>query len=413
MPPDDVESGLVRAPGAALGGRCNDAFAGVRAEFERNFAERGELGAAVAVYLDDVLVVDLWGGYADGGWTRLWGAHDRVTVWSCTKGAVAACIHLLASAREIDIEQAVAHYWPAFRTKGKSTITIRSVLNHQAGVPGLSAAVGMEDMLSARAMAERVAWEPVMWEPGTRHGYHAMTYGWILDEVVVRVSGQTVGRFFGDRFADRWDLDFQIGVPPSAQFDIAETVLSDPGDDAGPFAAALGRGAPVQRAVMRSFGPLRNAAVCNDPATRAAEIPAANGVASGKGLAGFYRVLASPARALDQGFDRQALALMSEVQSAGAVDASLLVATRYSCGFQKSALGPPGHRGLVLSAAALGHGGLGGSLGFADPPAGLAFGYAMNRHAAGRDELGRVQPLVDAVYEGAGFRHRTPQLWMP
>lgn len=331
---------------------------------------------------------------------------------SCSKGAVAASVYLLASAGALHIDEAVAHYWPAFGSHGKRPITIRSVLGHQAGVPGLSAVVDLAELVSSGAMAERVAAEPPMWAPGTRHGYHAMTYGWILDAVVLRVTGQTVGRFFANRFADPLELDFQIGVPATAQSNIVETQLADEPDSGAPFTVALRRGDPIQEAVMRSFGPLRDAAVCNETASRAAEIPAANGVASAKGLAGLYRLLASPALLSDYGFDARAVALMSEGQSAGDVDASLLTPTRFSCGFQKAALGPQGQRGLVLSGRALGHGGLGGSLGFADPSVGLAFGYTMNRHASGKRELARVQPLVDAVYAGAGFSHRSSQLWM-
>lgn len=394
-------------------GFCESRFSAVRDAFERNFAERGEIGASVCVTVDGDTVVDLWGGHAVATTAQPWERDTISVVWSCTKGATALCAHVLVARGDIDLDATVATYWPEFAKNGKDDITVRMLLAHQAGLAALREPLPEGGFCDWEAMVDRLAAEEPLWKPGARHGYHAVTFGHLVGEVVRRVSGRSLGSFFRDEIAEPLGLDFHIGLPASEDGRVAPIVPAPlPGpDDILPsfYREALQDPTSIAGMILFNSGSVFLPGWIDSREARQAEIPALNGVTNARGLAGMYRPLAlGGASDGVQLVDAETLAAMSTVTSASSVDAAMLVPTRWSLGFVKSidnARRRPGDRdGVVLSEDAFGHVGMGGSIGFADPPARLSFAYTMNRQAmsTGLDERG--QSLIDAVYRALGYR---------
>jgi CubicO group peptidase (beta-lactamase class C family) len=385
-------------------GLADERFAGVKAAFERNFAEQRELGASICVVHEGRTVVDLWAGAADADGVRPWQRETLVPVFSCTKAAVALCVHMLANTGQIELDSPVRRYWPEFAHHGKATITVRMVLNHQAGIPGLDSAPPAEAICDFEGMAQRVAGQTPLWRPGTRHGYHAMTFGWTLGEVVRRVTGDTVGEFLRRAVAEPLGVDFWIGLPGTEAHRLAETTIGPgaAGRVDSRFGAALRQGCPIQVAVMNSYGELREPAAINRPEIMSCEIPAVNGASNARGLARLFAPLAAGG-ALDgiRLVDDERIEEMTTVESAAAEDAVNFEPSRFSAGFEKSPYARG--KGIAIPEAAFGHTGRGGSVAFADPRTHVAFGYAMNRHLNNEAATERAQMLIDAVYPALGL----------
>jgi CubicO group peptidase (beta-lactamase class C family) len=398
-------------------GHCDDRFRGVREEFERNFRERGEVGAAVCVTLDGTPVVDLWGGIADRTTGRPWQSDTLVLVWSCTKGAVALCAHVLASRGLLDLDAPVARYWPEFAAAGKETITVRLLLDHQAGLPAVRTPLRPGGLYDWEYMTSTLAAEAPFWPPGTRQGYHATTFGHLVGEVVRRVSGRPLGVFFREEVSERFGIDFHLGLPAGEESRVAPTIRADPppsGEVPWRFLTAASADLQgIQALTIKNTG--RNPTARNHDSVEAyrSVLPSQGGLASARGLAGLYTPLATGVAGL---VDADTLARMGAVSSASAVDATLLVGMRFGLGFMKSSdnrRAAPGARdSVILSEAAFGHAGMGGSLGFADPAVRMAFGYAMNKQGRGVLLNERGQTLVDAVYRALGFRGNESGRWV-
>jgi CubicO group peptidase (beta-lactamase class C family) len=396
-------------------GRCDSRFAEVREEFERNFAERGELGASVCVTLDGETVVDLWGGVADPPSRRLWTSDTVALAWSCTKGATALCAHILVDRGQLDLDAPVAGYWPDFAAAGKDRIPVRMLLNHQAGLPALRAPLPPGAFADWDLMVKALALEAPFWAPGTRHGYHAFTFGWLVGEVVRRVSGRSLGTFFAEEVAGPLGLDFWIGLPERIEPRVAPMVPTTeppPGEPVAPFfIAAMTDPSSTAALVLANNGGFMVSP--DERRYHQAEIGSASGITNGRGLAGLYRPLALGG-AVDgvRLISPEALARASVTASAADVDATLLAPSRFGLGFCKSVgdLGPSDV--LVLGAEAFGHPGAGGSIGFADPAERLSFGYVMSRQGFGTGLNARGQSLVDATYRALGYRTRQPGVWI-
>jgi CubicO group peptidase (beta-lactamase class C family) len=386
-------------------GTCDARFRAVREEFERNLAERGEVGASVCVTVDGRTAIDLWGGIADRRSGRPWDRDTIGVVWSCTKGAVSVCAHVLVSRGLLDLDAPVAHYWPEFAQAGKEPVTVRLLLSHQAGLPALRTPLRPGDLYDWNVMTQALAAEAPFWPPGTRQGYHAVTFGHLVGELVRRVSGRGVGAFFRDEVAGPLGLDFHLGLPEEDEPRVAPTLRADPvppGEAPWRFLTEANRDREgVQGLIVRNTG--RPTGDQDTREAHAAMLPSQGGITNARGLAGLYAPLArGGGRLVDAG----TLSEMQAVSSASAVDAVLLVGLRFSLGFMKSSdnrRGPAGARdSLILSESAFGHAGMGGSLGFADPAARLSFGYTMNRQGRGVLLNERGQALVDAVYRALG-----------
>ncbi|CAM5689994.1 putative Beta-lactamase domain-containing protein 2 [Streptomyces afghaniensis 772] [Streptomyces afghaniensis] len=274
---------------AQVRGHCDARFTAVRRTFEENFRERGELGAAVAVTVGGEVVVDLWGGWADAAHTRPWEQDTLVNVWSTTKGPVALCAHILADRGLLDLDAPVAAYWPEFAAAGKEKVLVRHLLSHRAGLAGLREPHSLEQLCDWELTTQRLAATQPWWEPGTTSGYHALTYGHLVGEVVRRVSGLMPGAFLEREVTGPLGIDFRIGLPEKDYGRAAEL-------DQPPIAASS-----EQAAVFAQLAPAAIAAVTNPavsaagtltPGWRAAEIPAANGHGTARAVAELYGVFA-------------------------------------------------------------------------------------------------------------------------
>jgi CubicO group peptidase (beta-lactamase class C family) len=381
-----------------IDGHCEPRFTAVREEFFRNFTERGDVGAAVCVYLDGVRVVDCWGGHADAARSRPWTADTIVSVASTSKGMVALCAHMLAERGKLDLDAPVDRYWPEFAQAGKQDIPVRWLLSHRAGLPAIRRMLPAEALFDWSAMTAALAESAPWWTPGGRHGYHAITYGHLVGEVIRRVDGRSVGAFLRDEVTGPLRADFFIGVPEAADARAA-TVLPPPLSVAGESTIWDTILADPESVSGRTFlNPPRTADLVNTRAWRAAEIPAANGHTSARGVARVYAALA-------RGGELDSVRLLTPatidraiVEQSSGVDAVLTLPTRFATGFM---LGLPG--GLFECGPgrrSFGHPGRGGSIGFADPDARLAVSYVTNQYLTGtaRRPDRRVASLVDAVY---------------
>jgi CubicO group peptidase (beta-lactamase class C family) len=378
-------------------GSIDDRFARVRDVFADNFAERGEIGASFCAIASGRRVVDLWGGLSDPAAKRPWSADTVVMVHSSTKGAAALCAHVLASRGALDLDAQVSRYWPEFAASGKEQIPVRMLLSHRAGLAAIDRSLRPRDGLDWSTVTAALAEQPPNWQPGTAHGYHALTFGWLIGEVVRRISRRSLGTFFREEIAGPLGLDFWIGLPAALDPRVARITPPPPIDPDDAFGAALlDKHSLTRRAFMNPSTLYFAGGSEFARQLRGAEIPAANGHANARGLAGMYAPLAAGGGDL---VDAPTLARMSAVESEGP-DRILIHATRFASGFMKSLDGGPRHRArLGPNDAAFGHVGAGGSLGMADPSANVAIGYAMNRMGDGLLLNERGQSLVDAVYD--------------
>jgi CubicO group peptidase (beta-lactamase class C family) len=400
-------------------GQCDERFAGVAREFERNFAERGEVGASVAVTVGGETVVDLWGGVTDPDGTRPWDKDTLCVVMSSTKGATALAAHLLTTTGELDLDEPVASYWPEFAQAGKERVLVRHLLNPQAGLPALRDPVPPGGFYDWDAMVERLAAEAPVWEPGTRHGYHALTFGFLVGEVVRRVSGRSPGRFVADEIARPLGLDLHIGLPESEHGRVAP-LLPPPDPRAGdPVPAFLVRAmtepGSIPGLVMLNNGGYLVPGEWDSPAALAAELPASGGVANARSLAGLYRAIVHDRQVGRFSLDAEDIARMGAVQSAGSEDAVLGSPGRWTLGFLKGAATPRGVEPpsvISLSDEAFGHTGNGGSIGFADPGCDMSFAYVMNQMSAAMGLGPTGQSLVDATYRALGYRRARYDTWV-
>jgi CubicO group peptidase (beta-lactamase class C family) len=400
----------------SIQGVCDSRFQGVRDEFERSFAERGEVGASVCVMIDGRTVVDLWGGVVDRYTRRPWEKDTIGWVWSCTKGATALCAHILISRGLLDLDRPVASYWPEFAQAGKDGITVRMLLDHQAGLPAIRQPLVAGGLYDWGYMTGVLSAESPFWEPGTRQGYHATTFGHLVGAVVQRVSGRPFDVFFRDEIARPLALDFHMGLPEEHEPRLAPTIRADPpppGEPRSRFIAAMSSDPnSIQALTVKNTGQRSPTGDHGSREAHRAVLPSQGGITNARGLAGMYAPLAQGGGQL---VDADALKRMSTVSSAIGVDATLLIGLRIALGFWKSLdnrQGPPGAQdSMILSEEAFGHPGMGGSLGFADTGAKMSFGYTMNKQGRGVGLNERGQSLVDAVYRAMGYRTNRLGWW--
>ena len=407
-------------------GTCKPGFERVAEAFEKNFGDKGEVGASVCLTAGGETVVDLWGGMADPKANTPWTKDTVGIVFSCTKGATAICAHVLASRGKLDIDAPVAELWPEFARHGKEGATTRMMLDHSVGVPALRAKVKDSGPYEWDYMTGLLADEAPFWQPGTRNGYHGFTFGWTVGEMVRRAAGMSLGTFFQQEIARPLGIDFWIGMPEAIEPRVAPIIpfAYKAGQARTPFMIDLGTKPESPAALFFLNVGAWRAGGANTRAGRAAEIGAANGVTNARGLAGLYAPLANGGLMRGGGklVDGKTLARMGEVSMATHDDATLRIPTRFALGFMKSmdnrrrAVGPtlfgPDVDSVILGSPAFGHVGAGGSLGFADPAAGLSFGYTMNRMGPGLLMNERGQALVDAAYLSLGYGNKDGGVWV-
>ena len=402
-------------------GTCKPGFERVAEAFKANFDKNGEIGASVCLTVGGETVVDLWGGTADPKTGAPWNKDTVSIVFSCTKGATAICAHVLASRGKLDLDAPVAELWPEFAQNGKEHATTRMMLDHSVGVPALRTKVKDNGPYEWDYMTGLLANEAPFWEPGTRNGYHGFTFGWTVGEMVRRAAGVSLGTFFQNEVARPLGLDFWIGLPEEIEPRVAPIIAYayKANEAKTPFMIDLATRRDSPAALFYfNVGAWRTGGA-NTRAGRAAEIGAANGITNARGLAGLYAPLANGGGKL---VDGKTLARMGEVSMATHDDATLRIPTRFALGFMKSMdnrrrsvgakLFGPDVDSVIMGSAAFGHVGAGGSLGFADPAAGLSFGYTMNRMGPGLLMNERGQALIDAAYLSLGYSNKDGGVWV-
>jgi CubicO group peptidase (beta-lactamase class C family) len=402
----------------SVSGTCHWKFQRVHDEFVRNFEERGEVGASVCVIVNGRTMVDLWGGTARPETNTPWVADTLCHVWSATKGATALCAHILVDRGLLDLDAPVARYWPEFGQAGKEGITVAMLLCHQAGLPAIRQMLPQGAFYDWDFMVNALAAETPFWEPGTRNGYHALTFGFLVGELVRRVSGQSLGAFFRDEVAAPLDLDFWIGLPETEEPRVAPLLAADglaPGETLSVFLRkALTEPASIPGLIFYNSGGYMFPGEADTRAAHAAEIGAAGGITNARGLARMYAQFATRLPEVEL-VGADTIARMSRVASASGQDAVGFIPTRFSLGYVKSMdnrAQPPGMQdSVILGEEAFGHSGFGGSVGFADPRANLSFGYAMNKMGLGTALNVRGQSLVDAAYESIGCASDASGSW--
>ena len=374
---------------AEIQGRCDERFAAVKQVLSTNLDSGADLGASVAVFVDGEPVVDIWGGWTDEARTTAWAEDTIVNVWSTTKTMTALCALILADAGEIDFDAPVAAYWPEFAAAGKDDVRVRHLMSHTAGLSGWAEPVTAEDLYDWDKVTSLLAAQEPWWQPGTASGYHAVTQGYLVGEVVRRVTGQSLGQFFAKEVAGPLGADFHIGLDASNDGRVA-TLVPPPS-----LADQMGA-LPDDSVVRRTFSnPVVDARLTEQRAWRAAEIPAANGHGNARSVAAVQSVLAG-------GGEARGVRLLSEAgcnrvfeEQANGTDLVLGVPIRFGMGYGLgSELMPLGPRTCFW-------GGWGGSIIVVDLDVRVAVSYVMNRMDAGLVGDTRGLGVVQAAFAAA------------
>jgi CubicO group peptidase (beta-lactamase class C family) len=392
--PENPASGVT-----PVNGRVAPGFEEVRIEFERNFAERGEIGAAVAAYWRGDKVVDLWGGRRAPDADDPWNEDTMVVVMSTTKGLSAMTLAIANTRAWLDYDAPVARYWPEFAEAGKGAITVRQLLNHEAGLVLLDEELTVAKLRDLDYVSRLLARQRPAWPPGTRHGYHAMTVGMYMQELIRHVdpAHRTLGRFFHEEIATRLQLDFYIGLPSEIPGDRLAKVKSL---SAARAMLALTHSTPALiRKVLWPWSLLRRSLAIpvdvdfNDRRTLEVELPAGNGVGTARAIARAYSAFAEGGT--DLGLTPETLArIAAPPEVTRAKDEVLGVPTFFSLGFAR----PGPDVGFGSTPRAFGAPGAGGSFAFADPDAHLGYAYVMNKLDFWLVDDPREKALRDAVY---------------
>ena len=383
-------------------GEVKPGFEKVRDAFANNFVSHGDVGAAFSAYVKGEKVVDLWGGIADVATGRPWAEDTLQLFFSTTKGVAAICAHLLAQRGELDLDAPIANSWPEFKAEGKENITVRQAMSHRAGLPVVDVDLTPEQVCAWDPIVEAIAAQKPIWEPGTKHGYHALTYGWIVGEIIKRVTGKNIGRFFRDEIGDPLGLDLWIGLPESEEPRVAPLVILEA--MAGQMTEEALNALPEEMQKMiraftdpnsitqRALNVAKPSLDFNSREVHAAEIPAANGISTARSLARLYAATVGEVdgiRILEPKQVDDAL-----VERSNGPDEVLMVPTRFGSGFFLN-----GDFAPLLSERSFGHAGAGGSLGFADADAQVGFGYVMNKMQTNLSGDPRTLTLIKALRE--------------
>ncbi|WP_238010472.1 serine hydrolase domain-containing protein [Dactylosporangium sp. AC04546] len=410
----------VDVPPELVQGDADEGYGPVADAFRRNFAERGEVGAACCVYRDGRKVVDLWGGYRDGRSRAPWREDTLVTVFSTTKGVSGLAVAVANARGLLDYDATVATYWPEFAAEGKAAMTVRQVLSHQGGLAAIDRPLSVADLADLDVVAAALAAQRPAWEPGTRHGYHAISLGWYEGELIRRVDpkGRSLGRFFADEVAAPLGAEFHIGVPDTVDPDrIAHIHGFRPAEmllHMGTMPRGFVLGFLNPRSVTaRSFANpkvLSETGNYNLPEVRRLELPAANGTGEVRAIARAYADAATGGAVLGlTPATLDALIRPAEPPAGGLHDVVLRVDSIFSLGYVKPF---PRFRFGAAGNQAFGTPGAGGSFGFADPQTGIGFAYAMNRAGFHLWDDPRELALREALYRtvlGERTQHPDPR----
>jgi CubicO group peptidase (beta-lactamase class C family) len=378
-------------------GICDPRFKRVKEIFAASFENGLEVGAAVAATVDGKPVFDLWGGYADKAQTKPWTRDTLVNVFSTTKGITAMCAHRLVDQGKLDLDAPVSKYWPEFAQAGKEKIPVNYLLSHRAGLPAVRKQLPADAYFNWPVMCAALAAHEPWWEPGTKHGYHAITFGYLVGEVIRRITGKTPGTYLREEITAPLKLDIHIGVDASFDPRIAELIAAPPPapGKADQLAQMAADPESMTFKAIANPRPVVDPALVNGRAWRAAEVPAANGHATARALASLYGALATGGELNGYRVLTPAAIKRAHTEQANGPDLVLGVVSRWGMGFSLNQPVAP----IGPNPRTFGHPGAGGSLGFADPDARVGFGYAMNQMGADALIDGRAASMFNAMFD--------------
>lgn len=397
-------------------GYCDERFIEAKKVFEESIDSGFELGCAITMEVEGEVVLDLWGGHSDLDKTEEWKENTIVNVFSTTKGMAAMCLLQLVEKGLIDLDAPVSQYWPEFAAGGKETIPVRYLLCHKSGLCGVREPLEQGSFTNWDLICSELAKQEPFWEPGTAHGYHAITYGHLVGEVVRRVSGKSIGQYFNDEIAVPLNLDFWIGLPEDKFNRVTNINPDKPGllqKILMPILSKLPRSlAPGSLKMLLDFvDPTTPAgAAFNNPKMsmqagemeantakwRKAEIPAANGHGTARSIAKLYGALAiGGSRDGVHVLSPETIEMARQTESDGKDLVLGQLHTRFGLGFmlgtEDVSMGP--------NKDAMGHGGAGGSLGFADPDNKISLGFTMNQMHPGITAWKTATDVAESVYK--------------
>ena len=368
----------------------------LKPRFQENFEKPGELGAAVSVWQNGKPLVDLYGGFCDAGREKPWTADTVVLVWSATKGIASACVLHALEQQKIELNRVVAEFWPEFVQAHKNKITLGQLLSHQAGLCALDQRL---DVLNYDGVIRALEAQAPLWPPGTAHGYHARTFGFLLDELIRRVTGKTLSTYWQENFARPLELDFWIGLPEKENSRVATIYaarIGKPPEPAQFYRDLVAPGTLARKTFTSPYG-LNVISKMNDPHIRAQPIVSFGGIGSASALGKFYAMLANRGELNGEiFFSPETMERMTTTLSDG-VDRVLQIPTAFSAGFMKDSR-DTARRMFGPSSISFGHPGAGGSHAFADPENRIAFAYVMNQMEQSVLPNEKSLRLEDAIY---------------
>lgn len=377
-------------------GDCDPAFAPVREAFAVCFDDLGEVGAAVCVHVEGHKVLDLWGGFADAEGARPWQRDTLVGFYSVGKPLAALCLLQLIEQGRVELDAPVCRWWPEYAAQGKQDTTVRQLMCHRAGLPACRRRLPEGAMLDWDLMTSALAAERPWWEPGTRHAYHTNTYGFLVGELVRRCTGVSLGQRFRTEIAEPLGADLGFGLPESDLGRCAEILFQPTGDALDPALLDLPM-SDEERMIQHSYvnpSGLSGFGVMNTREWRMAEVPSTNGHGTARGVSRVYAALSSGGE-LD-GVRILGPELLREAASPQSVGPCPILEREVSFGLGFQQTRP--ERSFGPNPTSFGHFGTGGSVGFADPDAGVGFGYLLN-HITPRWQSPRNRILIDSLYE--------------
>ena len=381
-------------------GYCHEDFSEVQRIFNHNFFKYGEIGSSLCVIVDGEIVVDVWAGHKNKEKTKEWDEDTLSVAFSSTKAALALCAHMLIERGELDLKEKVTKYWPEYGKNGKEETTIEMILNHTAGLPAFKTEVIGGGFLDWDYMVQLIENEKPFWEPGKETGYHMMTTGWLIGEVIRRVSGKSLGEFFNNELAKPYGLNYWIGLPETEDRRVAEIIPFVPSSDDKPsaFASAFRNNkSSMQRLSLTNTGGYD----FNSKETYRAELGAIGGITDARSLA---KLLTPLAKNNEELLSRDTVKKLSESNIKTNIDSMLLFPTNFSNGFMLNMDNRTTFEGeggsFIIGPNAFGHVGYGGSSAtFVDPDFKISFGYLTNKLGGEYLINNRAQSLINATYE--------------
>ena len=381
-------------------GYCHEDFSEVKRIFNHNFDKYKEIGSSLCVIVDGEIVVDIWAGHKNKNKTKEWSENTLSVAFSSTKAALALCAHMLIERGELDLKEKVTKYWPDYGKNGKEETTIEMILNHSAGLPALKTEVVEGGFLDWDYMVQLIENEKPFWEPGKETGYHMMTTGWLIGELIRRVSGKSLGEFFNNELVEPYGLNYWIGLPETEDKRVAEIIPFIPSSNDKPsgFASAFRNNkSSMQRLSLTNTGGYD----FNAKETYRAELGAIGGITDARSLA---KLLTPLAKNNEELLSRDTVKKLSESNIKTNIDSMLLFPTNFSNGFMLNMDNRTTFEGeggsFIIGPNAFGHVGYGGSSAtFVDPDFKISFGYLTNKLGGEYLINNRAQSLINATYE--------------